>query len=257
MNSIKRCWTAYEKNQLLKYGISLDNLDQYGDMPVEYITGFVDFCDLQFEVNNKTLIPRVESEGLVKLGVDWIDKNVEDNGDLEVLDVGTGCGNIAISLFLSLEKIGIKANITACDISKDCIKQAKLNLERLVNDVNHSRFSFYQSDLLVDVPKKSYHLIVANLPYVPTSLLRILDPAVKYYEPNLALDGGDDGLELVRKLILEAENYLIKDGVILLEIDSRSIVNEETLGVRQDWSYEVILDEFEKQRYVILKKRQQ
>jgi release factor glutamine methyltransferase len=254
MSIAKRCWTAYEKNQLLKHAISLDNLDQYGDMPVEYITGFVEFCGHQFEVNPDTLIPRTESEGLVNLAINWIKDETSNSHDLHILDVGTGCGNIAISVFLGLKKLGISTKITASDISKKCLDQAKNNQERLIQKDDWPNFSFYQSDLLSRLPQQTYKIILANLPYVPSSMLEILDPTVKYFEPNLALDGGTDGLELVRQLISSSSQYLDDGGKIMLEIDSRSRVNENTLGLNQEWAYQIIMDEFERQRYVILTK---
>lgn len=253
MNSYQRCWTAYEKNQLLKFNYSLDNLDQYGDMPVEYITGHAEFCGNDFKITQKTLIPRLESEELVLYAGKYLQQLINCGQTVNLLDVGTGCGNIALAIFLQLNSPK-QLNVTASDVDEACIKQAKENLHRLVQEESHKQFNFYQSNLLKDIPAKKYQLIVANLPYVPSSLLVKLDASVKYYEPNLALDGGEDGLQLVREFLAQAPVYLNRDGVLMMEIDSRSTVNRTSLALPAKWSYRVLQDQWGKQRFLILAK---
>lgn len=254
MNSYHRCWTAYEKNQLLKHNISLDNLHQYGDMPVEYITGHVEFCGRDFSLTQDTLIPRPESEELVLMAGSYLKIISGDHEQLEVLDVGTGCGNIALSIFLDLISIEKCLTVTASDIDEACLNQAKKNMERLVDEDKHRSLKFCLSDLLESIPSKKYHLITANLPYVPRSLLKRLDKSVKYYEPNLALDGGEDGLELVRKIVKQAPPFLHQSGLLMMEIDSRSKVDEKSLALADNQSYRVLNDQWGKQRFIILSK---
>ncbi len=252
MNSYRRCWTAYEKNQLLKHHIPLDNLDQYKDMPVEYITGYVEFCDRDFSLTQSTLIPRIESEELVQVADNFLTRISDKHENLNVLDVGTGCGNIALSIFLQFPLDKSLLTVVASDVDPACIQQAELNLQRLIEKKQQAQFEFYQSDLLENIPPKKYQLIVANLPYVPSLLLRQVDNSVKYYEPNLALDGGEDGLDLVRKLIEQVPPFLHQDGLLIMEIDSRSPINRGSLMLTGDWNYKLLNDEWDKQRFLIV-----
>jgi len=249
----KRCWTAYEKNQLLKYSIPLLNLDRYEEKPVEYITGHCEFHGNDFLVNEGVLIPRIESEGLVVFAKNWIlEQNFQE--EISMIDVGCGSGCIGISLFLELIKAEFHFHkLVLADVSSACISIASLNAKRLVEDKDFSKLRVIQSDLMANVPHQKYQLILANLPYVPSPLLVNLDPSVKYYEPDLALDGGDDGLVLIRKFLSQAVEYLSDNGVIFLEIDARSEISTDGLGLTDSaWKYEVIKDEFGRQRYVMI-----
>ena len=177
--------------------------------PLPYVLGHWEFFGLDFEVTPQVLIPRPETELLVERAVDWLKARP---GQRQAVDVGTGSGCIAISLAVNLPDL----RITATDVSPQAVEVARHNAERLhVAD----RVKFLEVDLFPDpLLPESFDLIVANLPYIPTHTLHTLP--VYQHEPALALDGGADGLVLVRKLITQAPNLLAPGGLLLMEIES-------------------------------------
>jgi len=212
-----RYLTAYERNQLRKWNIDLADLDKYGEMPVEYITGHVDFYQRDFFVNKNVLIPRIETEEL-------FEKIVGVFGDLKesipFLEVGTGSGALGISVFLELIKKGRVVEATLTDVSPDALQVAERNWQRLSQDPEDlDNVSFVEADLLNQVAlDERLDFVVANLPYIPHERLNKLMPSVRDYEPMLALDGGFDGLELIKKLIKQlCERKFV--GQLFLEID--------------------------------------
>jgi release factor glutamine methyltransferase len=175
--------------------------------PLPYVVGHWDFYGLDFEVTPDVLIPRPETELLVEKALDWLERRPDAR---TAIDVGTGSGCIAISLASQVRRL----KISATDISRQALKVAQRNAEKFsVAD----RMDFICCDLLP--PKKQpCDLIVANLPYIPTKTMESLP--VFGREPTMALDGGSDGLDLVRKLISIAPGYLAPGGMMMLEIES-------------------------------------
>ncbi len=180
--------------------------------PVAYITGRRGFhaLDLDLAVDRRVLIPRPETEHLV----DWALEHLPKPGDgLQVVDVGTGTGAIA----LAIKKARPGARVVAVDRSPEALAVASANAERLGVDVE-----FRRSNLLADVPPPAggWDAVLANLPYIPSDELRGLAPEVRDFEPHLALDGGSTGLLLVERLIREcaAPGVLAPGGRIFLEI---------------------------------------
>lgn len=169
--------------------------------PMAYIMGTRGFYHWDFVVDERVLIPRPETELLVQKAHHWLQTR-RPNG--KVVDVGTGSGIIAVSLALLVPTVTVYA-IDMADLSL-----ARHNAQRLGADVQ-----FLQGDLLSGLPEK-VDLIAANLPYIPTEELAILEVAL--WEPHLALDGGNKGLELISRLLEQAPAYLQPGGVILLEI---------------------------------------
>ena len=178
---------------------------------VAYILGHKEFRGLEFTVNPNVLIPRPDTETLVEAALEYIDpwQKASGQGDkfLSLLDLCTGSGAVAISLknerpFLS---------VSASDISEKALEIAALNATRLLN----SSVSFIKSDLFDKVPGK-FDIIVSNPPYIPTKEIITLAPEL-HHEPQLALDGGEDGLDLIRKIISRAQEHLLPKGVLLLE----------------------------------------
>lgn len=200
------------------------------NIPVQYERGWVEFFRLKFKVTHDVLIPRPETELLVDEVLSRI-KNQElriKQKNITILDVGTGAGNIAISLAknLRLHLRGVKLNILATDISAKALKVAKQNAKfHKVED----KILFLQSDLLSSLPSSLSPLpfsliIVTNLPYVPTQRIPYLDSSVKDFEPHIALDGGKDGFELYRKLFqqvnaLQITHRMCNQIMIICEID--------------------------------------
>ncbi|MEN8252760.1 MAG: peptide chain release factor N(5)-glutamine methyltransferase [Patescibacteria group bacterium] len=260
--------SSYEKNHLRKFGKSNINIADYAETPVEYITGKVEFYSRIFDINQDTLIPRIETEELVKLALNYLIKN--NYKKINIADIGTGCGAIGISLFLELEKLNITSEIYLSDISEKALKVAKVNAKKLINQNISAKgrpasgWKIFKSDLLTNYPKnQKFDLILANLPYIPSERINYLDSSVKDYEPHIALDGGPDGLKHIRKLLKQAKNRLKPRGKIILEIDHTHTLNElENISAfstkgrpASGWKVEIKLDNFERSRFAILSLR--
>ena len=173
--------------------------------PIPYLTGSAPFCGLDFSVSPAVLIPRPETEQLVEAALAW----ARLRQPLTVVDVGTGSGCIAVCLALHLPR----AHVEATDISADALAIARGNAGRYVP----GRIHFHHGHLLEPV-SLSPDLIVANLPYVTDAEWTMLDDGVKWYEPTVALQGGADGLDLIRQLLHQAKPKLNPGGAIFLEI---------------------------------------
>ena len=174
--------------------------------PLPYVLGAWEFYGRSFEVGPEALIPRPETEHLVEAALDWLRARP---GVRLAADAGTGTGCIAVTL--AAERPSLR--LVAADISPAALHLARRNARR--HNVA-SRLDFLRADLLTAFAPRSLPLICANLPYIPTGTLRRLD--VYGREPTLALDGGADGLELIRRLLAQAETRLALGGLLLLEI---------------------------------------
>ncbi len=180
--------------------------------PLQYLLGYTEFMGLKFCVDKRVLIPRFLTEILAEEIIKLIkDSNLEIKS---ILDIGTGTGNIAISLVKFLHS----AKADAIDISAEALKVAKKNA--FLNNVNE-RINFSKADMLnnrlFSRPYKSYDLIVSNPPYVRTADLSKLSREVKQ-EPKIALDAGEDGLKYFRRIIRIAPGLLKKQGLLAFEI---------------------------------------
>jgi len=172
--------------------------------PLPYLTGHIEFYGLDMAVNAHVLIPRPETETLVDLALGKV------QGCTFLADVGTGSGCIAIALAVHAPQ----ARIMALDLSPGALDVARANAGRHgVAD----RITFLQSDLLAALPK-AVDLIVANPPYVAADEWPGLPREVREHEPQLALDGGPDGLDVIRRLLEQAPARLRPGGALLVEI---------------------------------------
>jgi release factor glutamine methyltransferase len=189
--------------QVKQYRLLLTQAQQ--SEPVPYLTGQAPFYGLTFRVTPAVLIPRPETEQLVEQVLSW----ARARGTVQLVDVGTGSGCIAVTLAHHLPQ----AAITAVDLSPAALAVAQDNARRLTN----RPLTFYEGSLLSPVAHK-VDLIVANLPYVTDSEWTMLDDGVKLYEPALALRGGGDGLTLISALLQQAGQKLNPGGAVFLEI---------------------------------------
>ncbi len=188
--------------------------------PIQYILGKTEFMGLEFKVNNNVFIPRPETEILVEMAIKYITKSPCLSGrqashqvtSFNILDIGTGSGCIAISL----NKFLPNARISAVDISDQALGVAKENA--MLNNVS-SRINFIQGDLFntYGLTPNTYGLIISNPPYIPTLDIAKLQPEINH-EPIIALDGGPDGLEIYRKIISQAQDYLKEGGFLIMEM---------------------------------------
>lgn len=179
--------------------------------PVQYITGIQEFMGLEFEVSEKVLIPRGDTEIVVEKLVELANKS----SALNIIDMCTGTGAIAVSLAHFLPK----AMITAVDISEAALECCNRNI------VKHSlqiRVKAIKSNLFEDLTSLKLtniiDMVVSNPPYIPTRDIASLSTNVKDFEPMLALDGGTDGLNFYRSIIHNAGIYLKSGGILAFEI---------------------------------------
>lgn len=198
--------------------------------PVAYLTGRKEFMELDFTVNNTVLIPRPETELLVETAIHLA------GNDYIIVDVGTGCGAIAVSLAVFLPHVVVYAT----DLSPDAIEAARLNA--VLHGVER-RVTFLHGDLLAPLAGLGLagrvDLIAANLPYIATHELSALSREVRLYEPVTALDGGADGLDLYRRLIPVAVDMLKPGGNLLMEIGSGQ--REAVIGLLSPSSWDTVV----------------
>lgn len=180
--------------------------------PVQYILGRTEFMGMEFRVTPDVLIPRQETEILVESVLKFASGLRLQASGLDILDIGTGSGNIAISL----AKFISDAVITAVDISHKAIAVAKNNavLNNVEEKINFINKDFFTCSLQ---PAACYDMIVSNPPYIPTQEINNLQPEIQY-EPRIALDAGKDGLDYYRKIIKDAPCYLKDKGFLILEM---------------------------------------
>lgn len=192
-------------DQVKQYRLMIEKRSQR--IPLQHITGSREFMGLEFYVNEHVLIPRQDTETLVEL----ILKDYKGRKPV-ILDMCTGSGCIAISL----SKIGGFDGVTAVDLSKEALKVAKRNADVLLGP---DRITLIESDLFQAIePKSRFDIIVSNPPYIPTEIIKELQPEVRNFEPMLALDGREDGLFFYRQLVSEGRRFLNPGGSIYFEI---------------------------------------
>lgn len=192
-------------DQVKQYRLMIEKRSQR--IPLQHITGSREFMGLEFFVNEHVLIPRQDTETLVEL----ILKDYKGRKPV-ILDMCTGSGCIAISL----SNIGGFEDVTAVDLSKEALKVAKRNADVLLGP---GRITLIESDLFQAIePESRFDIIVSNPPYIPTEIIKELQPEVRNFEPMLALDGREDGLFFYRQLVSEGRRFLNPGGSIYFEI---------------------------------------
>ena len=177
--------------------------------PLNYITGLREFYGLDFEVSDSVLIPSQETDLLVDTVI-FLARS-RPKCEMKICDIGTGSGAIAVSVAVNLPS----AEVMAIDISQRALDIADAN--RRMHGV-YNRVSLRRGNLLEPVDWKP-EIIVSNPPYIRRSDLSFLQPEIQY-EPSVALDGGPDGLEVIRGLLRQSSDKVSSTGAILFEIDS-------------------------------------
>ena len=205
--------------------------------PIAYIFKEKEFWSKNFEVNKNTLVPRPETE----LMVDKLTK-IYKNKNISILDVGTGCGCILISLLSELRfsnGVGIDISNKALIIAKNNAKKHKINNLKFINRCFTKYFT------------KKFDLIVSNPPYILSKEINNLDEDIKKYEPKVALDGGNDGLDVIKKLIYKAEDILKFNGRIALEIGNKQFKKVSNILVKKNFKIEHIIKDYNNIRCLI------
>ena len=227
-----------EPNQIL-FLSALERLKTHE--PIQYVLGKTTFMDLEFKVNSSVLIPRPETEELVRLMLK------EDLDGKEILDIGTGSGCIAISLAKNLPN----AKVSALDISKDALEIAKENAKS-----NNVDIEFINADIFEYKSEKKYDIIVSNPPYVTKSEKGLMKQNVLSYEPELALFVDDvSPLKYYESILNFSLNNLHSQGQIFFETNEN--YKYELNKLAQNYEYNIIefkLDSHKKNRFLILSK---
>lgn len=205
-------------NQLLEQRISTRK-------PLAYLLGTAWFAGLCFAVDESTLVPR---SPLAEIAVDGMSPWLDFDGDLKVLEIGTGSGCLAAAMAHYWPRL----DIDATDIDEHALERAQANLAQLkLTD----RVCLIQSDVYDELGDRRYDLIVSNPPYVPTASMRTL-PKEYRHEPALALAAGDDGLDIFRRLLANAPTHLHEQGWLLVELGEAAPAAEALLhGIDHVW----------------------
>ena len=174
--------------------------------PVAYLTGMKDFWKYSFFVSDQTLIPRPDTEILIENVL----KITKRKSKLNILDIGTGSGCILLSILKDRSDF----YGTGIDISKDCIDVSRINATNLKLS---NRSKFFKSDI-DNLFKGKYDLIISNPPYIKKLDLKYLDKDVIDFEPKNALDGGLEGISIIKKIIMKSSDLLKNSGKLILEI---------------------------------------
>ena len=211
--------------------------------PIAYILKSKEFWRYKFKVNNEVLIPRPETEIIV----DEILKLTNLNSSKSILDVGTGCGCILISII----KERPKCRGTAIDISKNALKVAISNA-KMHQTLNKIKF------INIDIDKynhNKYDLIVSNPPYINNISLKRLEDNVRLYEPHVALKAGYSGLSEIKKLILKSKTLLKKNGNLIFEIGNKQHFDVMKFLKKNDFYVEKIVRDIQQLPRVIISKK--
>lgn len=176
-------------------------------IPLQHLTGVQEFMGLEFRVNEHVLIPRQDTEILVETALE----KINTKKPLRVLDMCTGSGCILLSV-LSYGRKKCEITGVGVDVSDKALQVAKENARILQVDAE-----WIESDLYSGVSEK-FDMILSNPPYIPSAVIKTLQPEVREHDPLLALDGKEDGLYFYRKIIEESRNYLQPGGWLIFEI---------------------------------------
>ncbi len=191
--------------------------------PMAYILGEREFWSMSFSVSPDVLIPRPESELLVERAVALL----REKGESRILDVGCGSGAVGLAVASELTE----AHVTLLDLCPKALEVARRNAEKF--GLN-GRTRLVASDLFQELAEgEEFDLIVSNPPYVATGELDGLMPEISSFEPRIALDGGADGMDLIRCIIEKAPAYLAHGGSLLIEMDPRQMAEAEDFSQRR------------------------
>jgi release factor glutamine methyltransferase len=179
--------------------------------PIQYIMGFEEFYGRTFKVNEHVLIPRPETEELILGALERMNRLFDQDGELDVVDIGTGSGAIAISL--KLERPHLK--VTATDISIDALNLARSNAKELLASIE-----FVAGDTLLPFINqgKKFDVVISNPPYIPLSDQQEMSVVVTEHEPHQALFAGDDGLDVYRRFAHQLPHVLKEKALVGFEV---------------------------------------
>ena len=199
--------------------------------PIAYLLEEKEFWSKKFFVNKNTLIPRPETELLVGKLV-----TIFKNKRINILDIGTGTGCIIISILIELKN----STGMAVDISREAINVAQKNACKF----NLSeRIKFFHKSF-EELYGKKFDLIVSNPPYIKRKEIKNLSDDIKKYEPKMALDGGNDGLDLIKKIIYKSKKILKINGTLALEIGNEQIVKVSKILIDNKFKINCVIKDY-------------
>jgi release factor glutamine methyltransferase len=246
--------------------------------PLQHIMGSTSFCGLELVVNRHVLIPRPETELLAESGWEFLNRladrmnhkpsaapitartdavrrgpasenEAETGGHLSALDFGTGSGCLAIALAVKCPGL----HVDAIDLSGEALELAKQNA------THHGiaeRIRFLQGDGFTALPARTrFDLVISNPPYIPTQEIETLEPEVRRHDPRQALDGGLDGLNMFRRLAVEAHAFLKQTGKMALEFGDGQAQPLRDLFEKQNWVVESILPDYTQRPRILIARR--
>ena len=199
-----------DSNKEISYDIEKQYMNlidkRKNNMPVSYITNKREFMSLDFVVNENVLIPRPDTEELV---MHVINSDAAKNSVLD-LCCGSGCIGISIAHYCDVKRVDF------ADISDGALKVAKLNAKNILD--KECKSSFLNIDVLNQTIDKKYDIIASNPPYVRRDIIKDLDKTVSCYEPHIALDGGEDGLDFYKRIVFYYKDNLKANGMLAFEV---------------------------------------
>jgi release factor glutamine methyltransferase len=213
--------------------------------PIAYILGHKEFYTSDFSVNPSVLIPRPETE----LIVDELRRLRHPEDEFTLLDIGTGSGCLAISA----KKIFPKALVTATDISDEALEVAKKNGTAILG--SETAISFLQSDLFGSLEPSVFDVILCNPPYIPERTRESLAQEVKDHEPSIALFGGEDGMEIYRRIFSQLNQWLATNGIFICETGVETLEPVKSLAVSHGFTFRSIRDLQGMERHLVITRK--
>lgn len=236
--SWERLYGSFKNSLDVSKAVKLFVSLKYRHIPLAYLTGLTNFFGLTLQVKPGVFIPRVETEKLVEVVLSQLD------GKGLILDVGTGCGAIALALASQVENF----KVFGLDISKKAVLLSQENAERLGFS---SKVEFLEGDIFTYQPEKKCNVVVSNPPYIPSWQLPFLPEEVSWFELEKALDGGEDGLKFYRRLVQLALVLLEDSGIMAVEIGFGQAFEVKKLFEKVFEQVEVFLDYQGRERVVL------
>lgn len=215
--------------------------------PLQHILGTAAFCGREFKVDRRVLVPRPETELLAEEGWKWLnDKAKRGESQPKALDLGTGSGCLAITLACECPQ----AAVLATDVSLEALALARENAQALGAG---ERVEFRAGEDLSPLTNgECFDLLITNPPYIPSAEIDQLEPEVRDFDPRLALDGGDDGLAVYRRLAAEAVEFLKPDGRLMAEFGDGQGPRLREVFASQGWRVEALLQDFSGRERILI-----